>query len=205
MEAVKGKMNEDFGEYRDLIQRMEAAPPVSPPSGFTQRVMGRLPEQDAGLLFKLKRALAAQVGNGFTYGWAGKTGAVSKMDCAFYFFITGFFYLIIGIILTMGLQGIRSSIAAMDWIRLQPHLTLGIALWLLVLGILLLMEGKNTIKVIRLGTLFYIFLAIVNGGLMHLYFNIPYAGIFISGFIGTGVLMGVMLAIAVKKMELRPV
>src|SRR3989339_148796 len=159
------RMNEDFSECRDLIQRMEAAPQMSPPSGFTARVMARLPEQDAGLLSQLKRALAAQAGDGFNFGGAWKIGAVSKTECSFYFFITGFFYLIMGIVL--------------------------------------MMDGSIAIKIAKNGTWLYIFSTVFNGILMWLYLQAPYAGVLIIGFVATSAFMGVMLALAVQKMELK--
>lgn len=196
-------MSDKLREYKELIKLMEATLQAPPPSGFTENVMRRLPEYNTSLLFKLKRVLNAQVVNRFNFGWTGEVGGISKTECFFYFCITSFFYLILGIILLIGSKGINSSMEAMDWIRLQPHLTLGIAMWLLVLGIVLLIEMKNKLKVIRFGILLYIFLAIVNGALIHLYFSIPYAGIFIFGFIGAGILMGVMLVLAVQKVDLR--
>jgi hypothetical protein len=196
---------EKLARFRDLTEIMEKAPRQASPEGFTARVMARLPEQDAGLLFKLKRALTAQAGEGFNFGWAWEIGAVSKTECSFYFFITGFFYLIIGIVAMMGLKEISSAMAAMDWIGLQPHLALGTAIWLFALGVVLMLDGSAGIKAARYGTLFYIFSAVVNGILMRPYLHIPYAGIFIIGLVVTSALMGVMLALAVKKMELRPV
>ena len=191
--------------HKDIIDIIKSTPSIQPPDDFTARVMARLPEQDAGLLFKLKRALTAQAGDGFNFGWAGKIGAVSKTECSFYFFITGFFYLIIGIVAMTGFKEISSGMAAIDWIRLQPHLALGTAIWLLALGMVLMMDGSAAIKIARYGTLFYIFFAVFNGILMRPYLHIPYAGVFVIGFVGTSALMGVMLALAVQKMELRPI
>jgi hypothetical protein len=67
------------------------------------------------------------------------------------------------------------------------------------------LDGSAGIKAARYGTLFYIFFTVMNGILMRPYLHIPYAGIFIIGFVGTSTLIGVMLALAVQKMELRTV
>jgi hypothetical protein len=199
-------MNEDFSEYRDLIKRMEATPEVPSPSGFTESVMGRLPEYDAGLLLKLKRVLNAQIGNGFHFGWTRESGAVSKKECSFYFFITGFFYLIMGIILMAGFKSIVStSMAATEWIKLQPQFTLGAAIWLLALGMVLMMDGSTVIKIARYGTLCFIFLAVFNGIMMQSYLHVPYASMFTIGLVATSAIMGFMLALAVQKINLRPV
>lgn len=184
---------------------MQAAPKAPVPDHFTQGVMRRLAdEQNEGLLFRLKRALTSQTGNGLNFGWAGINSAVSKTECSFYFFITGFFYLVIGIVAMTGFRGISPGISATDWIGLQPHLALGTAIWLFALGVLLMMDGNAGIKVARYGTLFYIFFAIVNTILMQPYLQIPYAGVFIVGLVGTSTIMGSMLALAVNKVEMRP-
>ena len=110
-----------------------------------------------------------------------------------------------GIVLATGFKAISSAMAATDWIALQPHVALGIAAWLLALGMVLIMDGSTAIKIARYGTLIYVFFAVVNGILMRSYLHIPYAGLFIIGFVAASALMGVMLALAVKKVELRPV
>ena len=104
----------------------------------------------------------------------------------------------------MGLQGIGYSMAAMEWIKLQPYLTIGAAIWLLALGVVLMMGGSNGMKIAKYGTLFYIFSAVVNGTLMRLYLYVPFAGVFIIGFVATSAFMGGPLALAVQKIELRP-
>ena len=184
---------------------MEATPKVPPPSGFTESVMGRLPEYDVGLLLKLKSVLNIQVGNGFHFGWDRKSGDVSKKECSFYFFITGYFYMIIGILAMMGVKEISSGMAAMGWIGLQPHFALGTAIWLFVLGAVLMLDGSAVINAARYGTLFYIFSSVVNVILMRPYLHIPYADVFIIGLVATSVIMGFMLALAVQKINLRPV
>ena len=89
--------------------------------------------------------------------------------------------------------------ASMEWIKLQPHLTIGAAIWLLALGVVLIMGGSNGMKIAKDGTLFYIFSAVVNGTLMRLYLHVPFAGVFIIGFVATSAFMGGPLALAVQK------
>jgi len=194
-----------MSEYKDLIQLMDAAPKVQTPDHFTERVMGRLPELDQGVWAKVKHALFNPSGAGVQSRWAQILPVTNKRECSFCFFITGFFYLIMVIVLIAGFKAIGSSMAAMDWIGLQPHLAIGAAIWLFALGVVLILDGSAGIKAARYGTLFYIFFTVMNGILMRPYLHIPYAGIFIIGFVGTSTLIGVMLALAVQKMELRTV
>jgi hypothetical protein len=193
-------MNDDLSEYKDLIRQIEEAPRVSPPSDFTQRVMRRLPEYDAGILYKLKEVMF-----GFDFGWGGSAGSVSKSTCCFYYFVTGFFYLIIGIVSMAGLKKISSGVIPMDWIGLQPYLAIGMAIWFFALGVVLMIDGRMSVKGVRYGTMFYIFCAVVNSILLRPYLHIPYASIFMAGMAVTSALMGIMLVQAVRKMELRTV
>lgn len=192
-------MNDNFSEYSNLIRSIEAVPQTNTPSDFTQRIMERLPEQDTSMLSKLKQAWFE-----FNFGWDGETGAVSKTEGSFYYFIIGFFYLIIGIVVLMGFKSISSGMETMSWIGLQPYLAIGIAILFFTLGGLLMIDGSAGIKAARYGTLFYIFSTVVNGVLIRSYLHIPYAGIFIVGIVGTSVFMGVMLVQSLQKIELRP-
>lgn len=193
----------EWDRFRDLTEIMEKAPRQESPEGFAARVMARLPEHDAGLLFKLKRALTAQAGDGFNFGWGREAGAVSKMECPFYFFLTGCFYLIMGFILMVWFRAIGSNVSTMGWLGLQPHLTLGTAILLLALGLFFLIDGKIAISMARYGTLLYVFSVVMNGIFIRPYFYAPYANVFIIVLTVGGVCMGILLALAVHKMELR--
>jgi len=191
--------------HQDIIDLIKSTPAIPSPDDFTPRVMGRLPELDQGVWAKVKYALFNLSWAGIQSRWVQILPVSNTRECSFCFFITGFFYLIMGIVLMAGFEAIGSSMAAMDWIRLQPHLTIGAAIWLFALGVVLMLDGSAGIKAARYGTLFYVFFAVANGILMRPYLHVPYADVFIIGFVATSALMGVMLALAVKKVELRPV
>jgi hypothetical protein len=191
-------------KHQDLIDLIKSMPPIEPPDHLTPRVMGRLAAEQ-GIWIRAKHALLNPSWAGMQSRWAQIPPASNTKECSFYFFVTGFFYLIMGIVLMTGFKTIGPSMAAMEWITLQPHLTIAAATWLLALGMVLMMDGSTAIKIARYGTLFYIFFTVFNGILMRPYLHVPYAGVFIIGFVATNALMGVMLALAVKKVELRPV
>ena len=110
-----------------------------------------------------------------------------------------------GIVLVVGVKGTGSGMAAMEWIKLQPYLIIGAAIWLLALGMVLMMKGSIAIKIAKYGTWFYIFSTVINGILMWNFMHVPHAGVFIIGLAATSALMGVLLALAVQKIELKPV
>ena len=191
-------------KFADIIEKIKKQKIIDPPESFTDHVMRRLPDQYPGILLVVA-SFAHHLYNQALAPVSDQSNGFTRRECSFYFFITGFFYLIIGIILMMGLEEIGSGMAAMEWIKLQPHLTMGVAIWFLALGAVLMMGGNNGMKIAKYGTLFYIFFAVVNGTLMRFYLHIPFAGMFVTGFAATNAFMGILLALAVQKMELRPV
>lgn len=166
-------MNETFDEFNDLVEVMRRARRFPVPNRFVESVMTRL---DAG----------------------EKTGT---RECAACFFLTGFFYLVMGIMLTAGFRAIHFTAFPENWITLQPYLTIGASLLLFALGAALMKRGKSALKAAFHGTILYIFLVVISGIFMAPYLDIPYAGLFIAGFTGAGVFMGVIIARAVRKAE----
>jgi hypothetical protein len=191
-------------KFADIIEKIKKQKTIDPPVSFTDCILQRLPDRYPGFLFAAG-ALLYQLYNQVLAPDGDQSNGLTRRECSFYFFITGFFYLIIGIILMMGLQEIGSSMASMEWIKLQPHFTIGAAIWLLALGVVLMMDGSTGMKIAKYGTLLYIYIAVVNGTLIRLYLHVPFAGMFIIGFVATNAFMGILLALAVQKMELRPV
>jgi len=191
-------------KHQDIIDRIKSTPVIQPPESFTDSVMQRLPDRYPGILL----AAASFIHQLYKYAMTpdgDRASGLTRRECSFYFFVTGFFYLIIGIILMIGLQRISAGISAMEWIKLQPLLIIGAAIWLLVLGIVLMLDGRRGVKAAKYGTIVYIFFTIINAILMWHYLHIPFAGVFIMGFVATSALMGVMLDHAVKKVELRTI
>jgi hypothetical protein len=191
-------------KFADIIEKIKKQETIDPPASFTDGVVRRLPDRYPGILL----AAASVFHHLYNQALApagDQSNGLTRRECSFYFFITGFFYLIIGIMLMVGLQEIDSSMTAMVWIKLQPHLTIGAAIWFLALGTVLMMGGSNGMKIAKYGTLFYIFFAVVNGTFMRLSLHVPFSGMFIIGFVATNAFMGILLALAVQRMELRPV
>ena len=191
-------------EYTDLTDIMKETPAVQPPPDFTQRVMGRIPDLKPGIWFGVRQVLLQPRESSFNLRRTLKgSGSVTNKECSFYFLMTGFFYLIMGIILMIGLKGTMSEMAVAQWIRLQPQIALITALWLIILGIALIMDGNFAVKAAKLGTLFYIGFAILNGLAIQVVLRASYAGIFILSFVGASVLMGILLAVAIQKTTMR--
>lgn len=194
-------MSENFEEYRDFVQLMRTAPKLNASEGFTDKVLMALPKR-ASMLQRMASYWIMFFHRAASLREVNQPAHLNPRECSFYFFITSFFYLIMGIVLMSGFKEFSSNVTAMEWLKLQPQVTLGIALWLFTLGAGLMMNGRIIIRLARLGTLFYILFTIANGVLIGRYFNIPHANVLLIGFIGGGVFMGIMLSVAVKRTEL---
>lgn len=191
-------------QYADIIGIIKESAPVAPPDDFTRKVMARLAAEQS-IWSKAKQALFNPAGAPVQSPRARMLPLSDTRECPFYFFITGFFYLIMGVVLLAGFKANSSSMTELELIKLQPHLTIAAAMWLLALGMVLMKEGSNAIKIARNGTLIYVVFSLLNGILMRQYLHVSYADMFIIGFVATSVLMGVILVLAVKKMEMRSV
>jgi len=189
-------MKEEFSEYNELIQQVKALPQVNPPSDITQQVMDRLvDEQKLSFLHQLKKA-----GLSLYLGENNET-SISKAACSFYYMMTSFFYLIIGIVSITGIKKINLELADITWIGLQPYFAIGTAIWLFALGIVLKIDGQAGINAAKYGTMLYIFLAVVNSILLQSYLQIPYTIIFVIGLAAASGFMGILLVKAIQKID----
>lgn len=188
-------MNDNFNKYEDLIKIIQAVPQATPPADITPRVMGQLPEQRLRLLSLLKK-----VGLGF-YLNESSENSISKAACSFYYFITAFFYLIIGTVSVTYMKKVSTEFSTISWIGLQPYFAIGTALWLFVLGLVLMINGRSAINAAKYGTMLYIFFAVANSILIRSYLHIPYGTIFVIGLAASSAFMGIMLVQAIQQMD----
>lgn len=191
-------MDQDFNEFKQLIELMESAPQLEPPERLSQDVMARLAVgEKQGSELKLKDAIYAF--------WSGrlKFAVSSPRECSYCFFVTGFFYFVMGLILIAGFKATSAAPSVMNWISLQPYFILGMAAWMIILGGILITDNGTGLKIVRIGTFIYIFSTVFNGIQISPYLHVPYAGIFLTGFIIAGITIGSILAFAVQILQFR--
>jgi hypothetical protein len=128
----------------------------------------------------------------------GFSNPVTKTECAFYFLLTGFFYLVLGGILLLGLP-LPAGLNHTGWLAVQPLVGLLFAAELIALGIAVYTNGESAVRFARVGTVFYAALIILNGFIGTLYINIPVAIFFAVTFSITGLGIAVLLELAVDR------
>ncbi len=186
------KINRDFEAFQDLIRLMEMTPSVDPPAGFTETVMKKVAtaKETAPWRRRLLSVFCSLPGR-----WPLPAG-----ECAFYFWLTGFFYLIAGIVALGGYHAATIPENAWPWLKIQPAVIIASAIWLFFLGLALLGRGHATKEMVRYGTIFFIVFTLVNGMLITFTLRTPAAELFLIGFTAGGVFMGLILARAVSRL-----
>ena len=183
------RKDEDWQQFRDLTQIMENAEQKQPPEDFTAKVMARLSEEKETVQpYSLGRLFPTNFNFGFR-------NSVTKTECAFYFFLTGFFYFILGLIMLIGIP-LPVIILNNGWFSFQPILGLLLAIELAALGIILYKKGDSAIRFVRMGTLLYAALIILNGWIGTFYIGFAASTFFIAVFSITGLVFAILLGLA---------
>lgn len=183
-------------DYQDIISVIKKDVPVLPPEDFTEGVMARVNQMQTRtdrkawqLLSLLKEALG---GLGILPNLT-----ITIRECAFYFFLSGVFYFVLGAVLVVGFAGIPAG--AVSWLRWQPQIIILIALLLVTLGLALGRKGVSALKTVKLGTLFYIAFILLNGISLQMIFKIH--KVLTMGFVSVNMVMGLLLILALQKTD----
>lgn len=184
--------NEKWQQFRDITEIMENAEHKHPSADFTSGVMARLSEE--------KETSRAQLSEKFfsTTFHFGFSDYVTKTECAFYFFLTGFFYLVLGFILMLGLR-MPAVIMNSGWLSFQPVFGLILAIGLVIMGTAVYREGDVSLRFVRAGTVIYAALIIINGFTGAFLVRIPVAAFFAFIFSLTGLGTAFLLGMAVNR------
>jgi hypothetical protein len=185
--------------HHDIIDLIKSTPAIQPPDDFTRRLMGRLPELKPSILFRIKRALIRPQEFDFSLTRVMAGSAGNSTECAFSFFIIGFFYLTMGLVLFMGLEGFINEATITQWIKMQPQLIIITSLWLIIQSAALFLDGKIAVKAAEWGTLVFIGFAVING--LIIASNTPLSIFFTIAFAGTGLMMGIFLGFTISRYQ----
>jgi hypothetical protein len=198
--AGKGCMDNNLSKFDDLIQLMEKTPRVAPPADFTRKVMTRLSDEKipAGR-FSFWRMLGVPILATNLAG--GFRRPVAKTECAFYFILTGFFFLVLGLILISGLQKLTVATPVAGWLTMQPLFSLLAAFGLLALGLAIYLDGIIALRLARVALFIFAVMVIVNGWTGMTVTNDPFAVFIAAIFSLTGLGLAAFLGIAVDHYE----
>lgn len=184
------KTHKDWKQFHDLTEIMERTLPKQTPNDFTSKVMSRLSEEKEDMhTFSFRRLFPTSLNFSFS-------ASVTKTECAFYFFLTGFFYFILGLIMMIGIP-LPAIMQNNGWLSFQPFFGILLATELTIIGIFLYKKGESAIRVVRIGTLLYAVLIILDLGIGTLYIKTMTAVFFIAVFSLTGLALALLLKMAI--------
>ena len=191
-------LQEKWRELERVATLARLTPPVEPPADLDAKVMARIESLRPALWVRVREFLLQPVDTRIDFAKAF-SGSLSGSECSFYFIMAGFYFLIVGLILMFGLGRFGGEWLMVKWVRMQPHIVLVTAVWLVVLGIFILRDGEVAARVARIGTVAFIGLLLLDAVAIHFTAGFPVALVFFFSFIGTGVLTGLFLAKIVWK------
>lgn len=184
------KTDKDWKQFHDLTEIMENTAQKQVSDNFTSKLMERLPsEQETVQSFSFKRLFPSYLNFGFQ-------NALTKTDCAFYYFLTGFFYFIMGLIMMIGFP-LPVIMQNNSWLSFQPFFGILLAAELTIIGIFLYQKGESAIRIVRIGTLLYAVLIILDLGIGALYIKTMTAVFCIAVFSLTGLTLALLLKMAI--------
>lgn len=182
--------DKDWKQFHDLTEIMENTAQKQVPDDFTSKLMERLPaEQEIVQSFSFKGLFPSYFNFGFQ-------NTLTKTDCAFYYFLTGFFYFIMGLIMMIGFP-LPAIMQNNSWLSFQPFFGIMLAAELTIIGIFLYQKGESAIRIVRIGTLLYAALIILDLGIGALYIKTMTAVFFIAVFSLTGLALALLLKMAI--------
>jgi len=182
----------DFSRFRDLTNIMETTPRKKVPEEFTKEIMDGISKETPVQSWSSFRDLRAVP---LRFGFQNVVG---KTECSFYFMITGYFYFILGLMMMVGLP-LPVVMKTNGWLSFQPVFGLLLAAELVITGAILYKKGESAMGVVRLGTVLFAFLLILNCGMGALYVQHRMLLLFLMFFSLFGLLLAVLLGMAVER------
>jgi len=190
------KQFENMKKFEHIIHLAQDTKSVSPPDDFTKKVMENLPAGPYVAWFKLLRLFSFPFQNLNFRVW---TEVETDGECAFCFLMAGFFYFIMGVVLTLGLKTMGSHVHVSGWIMIQPQISFASATVFISLGVFLSKKSVLAIKMAYFWTIIYIGFSVFNSIGIQMAPGNPFTAAGMLCLTTGAVLLGIFLAIIVHK------
>ena len=151
-----GKQDENWSQFNDLIEIIESSGKKQVPDDFTQRLMGRLADNQKLNIFQMLRLTLSQAGQ---ITWMNFVVKENEEDNAsLYFLIAGFFFFFIGSTLLSSIFYIAYTPKVTGFILLQAGLILTAAVALIIGGMMIATDVPENENMAKKIIIFYEFL-----------------------------------------------
>ncbi len=184
--------------FEFILNLLKSSATVTPPPDFTPKVIQCLSQLNidprrSSDRNSLNDRLQDAIGN--------LTSPATAMEMATCFFLSGFFYLVLGISLHLGLKSLGVNPQATGWIYYQPHLAVLIAMGFSTVGFLFLKNSHRAFRIANLTTIVYILFSIFNSVQVQLISSNPFSISAVLCFSAGTIFVGVFLAVTVNNFK----
>ncbi len=181
--------------FKPIIPLLKNASRLPVPPDFTVNVMDRLAASE-------RPSPVVRLLEGFrTINIRMWTDVADATECALCFYLAGFFYFILSIVIVSGLKALGTQASLAVWITIQPQLAMLNALGFAALGIILTKKSASAIRIAQAGTIIYIGFTVFNGiGIQNTPGN-PFNAAGLLCFVGGALVLGGFLWVVLQKYQ----
>jgi hypothetical protein len=190
------KQFENLKNFENIIHIAQNTKAVSPPDGFTEKVMKDLPSGPHVAESKLLKLFSLPFKNHNIRAWIELE---TDAECAFCFLMAGFFYFIMSIVLAVGLKNIGGHVHVSGWLMIQPQIAFASAIIFIFLGIFLRKKSMPAIKMAYCSTIIFIGFSVINSIKIQMAPGNPFSSAGMLCLTSGAVLLGIFLAVIVRQ------
>ena len=118
----------------------------------------------------------------------------STLELASCFFLAGFFYLVMGLSLYLGIYSLSPGTSTISWLKYQPIIALFIAFSFIIVGYILLKNTRLAFRIANLSIFCYILIVVINSVHAHGGPDIHMSHTAVRNVFVGSILMGIFLA-----------
>jgi len=184
-------------KFIEIIEKMESQKLIEPPDNLVNQVMVGVEKIESGTMHKFNRFLfqPRELSSDAVSILSGKI--MSHTQCAFLLFIVGLFYLLMGLIVTLGLKDSLSVENINLWLRIQPYITIISAILIIGTGLFILYNPR-TIIIAQYGIIVHTIFIAVNACILELLLYSPIALYFTLTLTATAIIFGFLLVSSIR-------
>jgi hypothetical protein len=190
------KQFENMKTFEHIINLAQNTKAVSSPDGFTEKVMENLPPDTHAVDSKLLKLFSLPFKKHNFRTWIE---VETDAECAFCFLMAGFFYFIIGVVLSLGLKTMGGHVHVSEWVMIQPQIAFASAIVFISIGIFLHKKNMLAIKMAYSWTIIYIGFSVFNSIGIQMAPGNPFTATGMLCLTAGAVLLGLFLAVIVHK------
>jgi len=190
------KKFENLRKFEHIIHLAQDTKAVSPPDGFTKKVMQSLPPGSYATESNFLKLFALPFKKQVFQAWIE---VETDAECAFCFLMAGFFYFIMGVVMSHGLRTVGSPGHISEFVMFQPAIAFVSSFVFIVLGVIMLKKMISVIKIAHFWTILFIGFSIFNSIVIQMAPQNPFNVIGTLCHTTGAVLLGIFLAVIVHK------